>query len=182
MMLSPPFEQFVLFPIDLRYGWDLPYDTDGIPPRSDCHRNTAMCAFSPLPDGQRSRKLTKNKSNFSLQHCIAKCTCLYGHYVLEIRDLDTGLNYTATAVAHSYKYCVGVCKDVVAAVCNDVSFTTIVALAQFILLCSLMLCSTNQFPLKDDLRKVDTSMIKCQVMLTDCLNTDQIPGTSSKQS
>ena len=72
--------------------------------------------FSPLPDGERSRKLTKLKSNFRLKHSIKKCLCVLGHVELKGPHPVTGLTRTAMAALYHYKFCAALCKDIVAAV------------------------------------------------------------------
>ena len=71
-----------------------------------------MCAFSPLPDGKRSLKKTKLKSDFTLHHCIGKCRCRLGHQVLRGVDPVHHQTYTSRAALYHHRFCVALCKDI----------------------------------------------------------------------
>ena len=91
---------------------DLLYEPGKHPPKDDCCKKTSMCAFSPQPDGKRSLKRTKLKSDFALHHCIGNCRCRLGHLVL--RGVDPAKHQTMTALAALYhhRFCVALCKDI----------------------------------------------------------------------
>ena len=90
---------------------DLPYNFDSAITKEDCCKTTCMCAFSPLPDGERSLKRTRLKGDFKLHHCIKSCSCRYGHVTLQGADPATHQNYTALAALCHHRFCVALCKD-----------------------------------------------------------------------
>ena len=136
---------------------DLVYN-DKTGTQDECCQKTAMCSFSPLPDGKRSRKLTKLKSNIRLRHCIKKCRCLSGHIELKGPHPTTGLTMTAMAALYHYKFCVALCKDIVSAVGLDIVATTHTADVV-----ASPADAHNQLDtpeaIQEQLRKIDTSSI-----------------------
>ena len=60
-------------------------------------RKTHMCAFSPEPDGRRSKKETMLRSSLPLAQCAQLCKCRYGH--IHLKGYDQEKHQTRTAAA-----------------------------------------------------------------------------------
>ena len=73
-----------------------------------------MCAYCPLPDGQRSRKETFVLSSFPLRSTNKQCRCRYGHQELRGTDDNNGSPRTAQAALYHWKFCLSLCEDMLA--------------------------------------------------------------------
>ena len=74
-------------------------------------RDTCMCAFSSLPDRERSEKLTSLKATFPLQKSTRSCHCWYGHVVLQGFDKEAHMTHTAAAALYSHSFCTAILRD-----------------------------------------------------------------------
>ena len=77
-----------------------------------CNGITAMCAHSDKPDGNRSKKLSRMRGTVRLSKTKRVCDCKLAHEILQGKDPETGLNWTAGAAAYSHKFCCNLCKDI----------------------------------------------------------------------
>ena len=76
-------------------------------------RKTAMCALSPLPDGERHHKLTMLTPTFPLTRSYKRCTCTRGHVELFGYDSENHCLRTAAAKTYSKKFCRAYCQDAI---------------------------------------------------------------------
>ena len=70
-----------------------------------------MCAFSPEPDGRRSKKETLLVTTMLLLRAFKTCTCQLGHIHLKGYDPVEHQIRTAAAALYPKRFCTSVCRD-----------------------------------------------------------------------